>query len=466
MPERRPDPRDPRASLVDSGWSEPEVPERVLPRYEDAPREHLVTSIDDQIQSRLDEMRESVASDRAPNSFEVTKVGGAPSPRSRPDHSAPRPSSMPPPAPSRPRTPMTLPPPSRPPPPPLGVTPPLPPLPLPPRVSGLPPAPAPMQPIAAAPSLPAPLLPPVQPFRPSVSPFSGGPSLGEALSQQIRIGAGELPLWGILVPLLLGTLLVGAVLAHLLFASTPLPPAVIPEAQPGTPSSGASPSASPTATSGQSGRSGSLLEKAASGDATELSALERKKPGELRTEEALAIAHGRVAQAVSHVKKLRERLASDPGLIKDPKIASELLRASQTPETARDALAAMAAVPGPLSADLLYEVWTGTVERSGNTELARALLLGRDVRAKASPALLVAIELRETETCEGHLKLLARATEVGDKRSFGPLSRLLRRTGCGPGKRADCYPCLRSGDALKTALDAVKLRREPDFLRQ
>jgi len=143
-----------------------------------------------------------------------------------------------------------------------------------------------------------------------------------------------------------------------------------------------------------------------------------------------------------------------------------LLRASQSPETARDALAAMAAVPGPISADLLYEVWTGTVERSGNTELARSLLLGRDVRAKASAALLVAIELRETETCEGHAKLLPRATEVGDKRAFGPLSRLLRRTGCGPGKKSDCFPCLRTGDALKNALEAVKLRREPDFLRQ
>ena len=145
---------------------------------------------------------------------------------------------------------------------------------------------------------------------------------------------------------------------------------------------------------------------------------------------------------------------------------AELLRASQVPETARDALAAMAAVPGPISADLLYEVWTGTVERSGNTELARSLLLGRDVRAKASPALLVAIALRESETCEANEKLLARATEVGDRRAFGPLSRLLRRTGCGPGKKQDCYPCLRTSEALKTSLEAVKLRREPDFLRQ
>jgi hypothetical protein len=298
-----------------------------------------------------------------------------------------------------------------------------------------------------------------------VSPFSGGPSLAEALSQRIRVGAGELPLWSMLLPLLLATLLLGAVLAYLLFASEPLPPVLIPEAQSGSPPAPAAVATS-AASIAEPARSGSPHEKAANGDPAALAALERKKPEELRADEALAIAHGRAAQAVANVRKLRERLASDPGLIKDPKIAAELLRASQAPETGRDALAAMAAVPGPIGADLLYEVWTGTVERSGNTELARALLLGRDVRAKASPALLVAIELRETETCEGHQKLLPRATEVGDKRSFGPLSRLLRRTGCGPGKKSDCYPCLRSGDALKNALEAVKLRREPDSLRQ
>jgi hypothetical protein len=288
--------------------------------------------------------------------------------------------------------------------------------------------------------------------------------LAEALSQRIRIGAGELPLWGILLPLLLAPLLLGAVLAHLLFASESLPPVVVREVQSSSPPAGAA--VAPSAASiGEPPRAGSPHEKAASGDAAALAALERKKPEELRADEALAIAHGRAAQAIANVRKLRERLASDPGLIKDPKIAAELLRASQAPETGRDALAAMAAVPGPIGADLLYEVWTGTVERSSNTELARALLLGRDVRAKASPALLIAIELRETETCEGHQKLLPRATEVGDKRSFGPLSRLLRRTGCGPGKKSDCYPCLRNGDALRNALEAVKLRREPDSLR-
>ena len=95
---------------------------------------------------------------------------------------------------------------------------------------------------------------------------------------------------------------------------------------------------------------------------------------------------------------------------------------------------------------------------------ARALLLGKSVRAKASPPLAVALELRTTEDCEAVLAALPRVTEQGDKRSFVSLSKLQRKTGCGPTKRQDCYPCLRKTDgqnALKDALKAVRTRREP-----
>jgi hypothetical protein len=46
-----------------------------------------------------------------------------------------------------------------------------------------------------------------------------------------------------------------------------------------------------------------------------------------------------------------------------------------------------------------------------------------------------------------------------------PINRLARRTGCGANKRQDCYPCLRDGDLLKKAFNAVRVRREPELLR-
>ena len=96
---------------------------------------------------------------------------------------------------------------------------------------------------------------------------------------------------------------------------------------------------------------------------------------------------------------------------------------------------------------------------------SRAILLGKDVRPKASQALSVALELREATTCEESRALLDKAIEHGDKRALVPINRLARKTGCGPNKRQDCYPCLRDGDLIKRSFNAVRVRREPEILR-
>jgi hypothetical protein len=160
-------------------------------------------------------------------------------------------------------------------------------------------------------------------------------------------------------------------------------------------------------------------------------------------------------------KAFRDRVAANPSLLEDKAVLSELRKLMANPNTAREALAGVAAVPGPLGADILYEVWTGTPNRTATTDLARALVYTPDVRAKASPALLVALELRVVETCEQNHALLPRAIQAGDRRSLNLVAKLKRNQGCGPNKRQDCYPCLREGAELDTAIKTVKTRRAP-----
>ena len=138
-----------------------------------------------------------------------------------------------------------------------------------------------------------------------------------------------------------------------------------------------------------------------------------------------------------------------------------LRRNCDDPETARDALAAMANVPGPIGADLIYEVWTATASRTTATDLARSLIYSKEVRAKASKSLAVALDLRDADTCEKNRDLLERATGDGDHRAFHLLNKLTRKYGCGPNKRQDCYACLRDGKDLDATLKIVKTRREP-----
>jgi hypothetical protein len=297
----------------------------------------------------------------------------------------------------------------------------------------------------------------------TVDPYGPASTLREALFGRVRIANRPVPLWLVLAPILGLTALVAALVGGIVgggegSAAEPVP-AASGASEAGDPSRSAPPA------EGEKGKALTLLERAATGEPTALAALEQKKPKELGTDEALAIARGKVAQDVVAAKKLRERLSADPGLAKDKKIIADLLRFAHGRETSQDALATMAALPGPLSADLVYEVWTGTAERSEATELARSILLGKDVRPKASPALGVALDLREATTCEENLALLTRAIEHGDKRALVPINRLARRAGCGPNKKQDCYPCLRDGDLLKRAFNAVRVRREPELLR-
>lgn len=287
-----------------------------------------------------------------------------------------------------------------------------------------------------------------------------------ALFVRVRIGSGQVPLWSLLTPLVIVTALVAALAASAVSetegsrgssaasaepqeeASATVAPAAPTSPPPDQPAS-AEPSAAP--------------KQRAWPNASPLPARSYDTPpGELSAAEILGIADERANHELNRARRLKEQLNRDPGLVTNAETLAEIRRLSDLRGTAREVLGAIAALPGAVSADLLYEIWTGTVERNESTELARSLLYSKDVRPKASPALSVALDLRIAETCEANQAVLERATRDGDRRSFHLLAKLHRRYGCGANKRQDCYPCLREGDALDKALAAVRERRSPE----
>jgi len=297
------------------------------------------------------------------------------------------------------------------------------------------------------------------------------PSFGAALAQRVRFAGGEVPLWSLVTPLVLlvalGTAFAAAAVTS---ASDPTAaqPSLTPSAEPSASVARALPAPTPpeptpstTVSAEEKPKPLTLLERVALGDDAAVKELSGKPVAELNVEEAISLSLGQSAQEVRAARALRDRVDHDPGLIKDPDVLTQLRRYSDDPETARDALSAMANVPGPISADLIYEVWTATSSRTTATDLARSLIYAKEVRAKASPALAVALDLRDADTCEKSRDLLERATADGDRRAFHLLGKLTRKYGCGANKRADCYACLRSGTDLDNAMKAVKARREP-----
>lgn len=493
MSGRGPDPKDLRQSLVDSGWSttpppadaasirstlnssdlvsdpdirstlnssdlvsEPDIePDaRRLPNYEDLAQAPAVTQVDMDIQARLLQMtRGSLADQHRPVLPDL-----------------PPPPSLPPPS---------LPPP----PPPIG----------PPARALATPLPSFASPSARDIEPPRPLsyrapphhsdsepaenteimaargavLPPSDPPELRGASLLTAPSLVAALRQRVRFAGGEVPLWSLLAPMVmllsLGSAFAAAALGGRGDNEQPAtrgeaPPSPSVTAVPPLTSAMASalaeppPAPEPTATT---------QAPALPASATDTEALEARRAEELTKDEALALAAARRTREVARIVLLRQKLKRDPGLFKDAALMAELRRAAEDPLTAPDALSAMAEAPGPLSADLLYEMWTGTVARNSATELARSLVFSKEVRAKASPELAIALDLRIAETCEQNRELLPRALDKADRRSLSLLAKLSRRYGCGPNKRVDCYACLREDKAVEDAIAAVKKRREP-----
>ena len=190
--------------------------------------------------------------------------------------------------------------------------------------------------------------------------------------------------------------------------------------------------------------------------------LETRPPGSLTSHELVSLAEARAEQQRDAASALRRKVERAPSLAKDPATQNELRRLAADERTARDALAAMAALEPPIAADMLYDVWTGTAQRSDTTELARALVYSPDLRPGASPALAVALALRVAETCEQYQSALPQALKDGDRRALHLLTKLTSKRGCGPKKSADCFACLReNGDELTATINAVKSRRAP-----
>lgn len=192
--------------------------------------------------------------------------------------------------------------------------------------------------------------------------------------------------------------------------------------------------------------------------------LEGKPLDSLNAGELLRLADARAVQREQAAQALCSKVEATPALLGEKAKQGELLHLLADPATSHDGLATLAKVDSPIAADLLYEAWTGTTARTEATELAHQIVYTKDVRAKASPGLAVALDLRAATTCEDTKAVLPRALKDGDRRSFHLLTKLLAKRGCGAKKNEDCFACLRAdADDLTETIKAVKARKAPAY---
>lgn len=205
-----------------------------------------------------------------------------------------------------------------------------------------------------------------------------------------------------------------------------------------------------------------VLRRVENGDPEEIKKLEAKPPASRTPEESIALARGRAAGKRHELDELRRAVKTDAALAKNPETLQKLAAYARDPQTAHEALRTLAEMPSSEGADLLYDLWTGTPEKTPTTELAQELVGSDQVRKKASPALAAVLELRRAQSCEEVKQLLPRVRKEGDQRAVRPLVKLLAKRGCGPQGAQDCHPCLRGSRLLTDVIMVVEKRPPPE----
>ncbi|MEY2931751.1 MAG: hypothetical protein RL033_2500 [Pseudomonadota bacterium] len=200
-----------------------------------------------------------------------------------------------------------------------------------------------------------------------------------------------------------------------------------------------------------------LADRARIGDGEALYKITNMPHGERTSALTLALEAGYQAQKQ---KEFREFAKVTISAAAPPSAGAvgRMVEYATSPETMLPAFQELTQWPGSAGPDLLYSVWEKAAGGSRAASLAQQLLYSADQRSKATPALLVALDLRSAATCDDYLRVLPAAVRDGDQRSSATLRALRHGDGCGADGRQDCYACLRDSPLLENALKAIDRR--------
>ncbi|MEO7331077.1 MAG: hypothetical protein ABI193_21050 [Minicystis sp.] len=203
------------------------------------------------------------------------------------------------------------------------------------------------------------------------------------------------------------------------------------------------------------------LDASKRGGIAPLEALAQKYPRDPAVLEALllalAVERPRFPAAVETAKQL---FTLSPESAADDPVRRVFVRLASGPNEIVEAVFDLLdTAPGSAGPDLLFEIAnTDSPVAKPVKDRAQKLLEGAAMKERASPALLVALDLKAASPC-ARKAFFARAGESGDARALPWLKPLVFTGGC---KRFfstyDCYACLGKRGELNAAIAAIEER--------
>ncbi|WP_437668667.1 hypothetical protein [Sorangium sp. So ce131] len=201
------------------------------------------------------------------------------------------------------------------------------------------------------------------------------------------------------------------------------------------------------------------IEKAQAAGSAALGALAQRYPDDPAVLRELALAQAREKASTAALLTAKRLFEVAPEATENDELKQFILRAANgTPDVAVTALDLMAKHMGSRGPDLLYEVVTAPKFGDYPRDSASKLLLEGSVRQLASPALVIADDLRRLTECPPK-PLIARAREEGDLRALHYIKQLLTPQRCGVFRTRKCIKCGGLHKDLRAAASAIEKRK-------
>jgi hypothetical protein len=218
----------------------------------------------------------------------------------------------------------------------------------------------------------------------------------------------------------------------------------------------------------QSEETQKLIAAAVKGDRDALAKLTARPDAQKTAAEWRALGRGNavVGNTRLSLSAYQKAVGLDASLAKDKELIADVRRAALASATTTVALDFALSSLGATGADLAFDVWSSTKSSKDDADVNKAAknyIDGNAIRSKATPALLIALDLNKAKTCGDFKDLLPRVEKDADSRSSPKLKKLSERRGCGIFGWGDCYGCLRTGSDLSDAAKAAESRPGPNF---
>lgn len=191
----------------------------------------------------------------------------------------------------------------------------------------------------------------------------------------------------------------------------------------------------------------------------QLKALEDQAGDRADIHRALERAYVATQNPKEAMKEMKLLFDADPSATQDPKLVLEVRNWAINKDTQEGAFTLMETSMGSNGPDTLYNIaYELGPSYAGAAEKAKKILRRPDVKAKASPALAVTLDLRTATKCDAKKALLVQAGQVGDNNTLSVLKQYTPTRGCGFLNARDCWPCMHKDGSLATAIHDIEAR--------